>query len=594
MSHGLRRIDRGARVLAALGLLVALATSLVTVYRFGQERFFTIDEYQYGHATWLVSEGQRPYVDFFEHHFPLSYVLHSPLLLGDGGFRERALRLRLVPFGYLALLCAVLGVAGYGVTRSVQAALLSALAPLAVGFGLMSAVDYRADNFAACLFMACLALLEANRSWDRRGVALLCGLLFMIAVFMTQKMAVVGGGTFAVFAALDFARRRRARGAAAPKPFVRHPVAFVASAAAVFAAVIGVGAWLGLLPAAWEATILHASHHELYYPASSSALGDYVGPFWQATRWSTAPILLFAALFFGIGQSGFWAVAIVVSATAAALAKAQYPYNYVFACYAVALCAVRGYSLVVEGLRFQGRLGEAIRPLLYLAPLVLLPDQVDFLSRASSNEQQMNMMQKIEAFSSRDDAVIDGAGGAMFRNHASYYWYHGDAHKVMFADYFRRDLVKDYRRSKALFWIIDFRLKKLPWPVHDFQRRHYVQVDRGLFTLGFAVPATSEASQHFEIDVIRAGDYYVHPAPADAGEENRKIEPTDRGGLVIDGRRVSGGVIRLDEKRYRITVMPHTPAMILSLLPPEAFEQQIFGNRPYSPLFQYDEPESGS
>ena len=63
---------------------------------------------------------------------------------------------------------------------------------------------------------------------------------------------------------------------------------------------------------------------------------------------------------------------------------------------------------------------------------------------------------------------------------------------------------------------------------------------------------------------------------------------------MIDGRLVSSGAVRLDEKRYRITVMPHTPAMILSLLPPEAFERRVFGNRPYSPLFQYDEPESGS
>jgi hypothetical protein len=182
----------------------------------------------------------------------------------------------------------------------------------------------------------------------------------------------------------------------------------------------------------------------------------------------------------------------------------------------------------------------------------------------------------------------------MFLDHGSYYWYYGDAHKVMFADYFRRDLVSDYRRSRALFWIIDFRLKRLPRSVYDFQRRHYVKADRGLFTLGFTTPAASGTSRQFEIDVIRAGDYYVHPAPAAAGEESGKIEPEDHGGLVIDGRRVSGGALRLDEKRYLITVMPDTPAMILSLLPPEAFEQRVFGTRPYSPLFQYDEPEPGS
>ncbi len=65
-------VDRSLGLAAALILAVAAVASLYSVYEFGQDRFFTVDEYQFGHATWLVSEGEKPYLDFYEHHFPLS------------------------------------------------------------------------------------------------------------------------------------------------------------------------------------------------------------------------------------------------------------------------------------------------------------------------------------------------------------------------------------------------------------------------------------------------------------------------------------------------------------------------------------------
>jgi hypothetical protein len=589
MSHDLRRIDRGARMLATLGLLIALATSLVAVHRFGQERFFTIDEYQFGHATWLVSEGHRPYVDFYEHHFPLSYVLHAPFLFLDGSFPERALRLRLVPFAYLALLCAVVGIAAYGVTRTVHAALLTALAPLVVGFSLMSAVDYRADNFAACLFVACLALLEANRIWNRRGVAQLCGALFMVAVFMTQKMAIVGGGTLAIFGALDAARPRLARGAAVPAPFVRRPAAFAAAAAGVVVAVIGAGALLGVLPAAWEATVLDAVWHERLYP-TSSPIGRFWRPFWTATTASTLAIAAFSMVFVAGGRDGFWRVPIAVALLAAAFARAQYPYNYVLLADLLAVCAARGFALAVEALPRRRAFARALRPLLYLLPLAVLPQQYAFLTRASSNEQQLNLLRKIEAFSSEDDAVIDNAGGALFRNHGSYYFHHGKAHRLMFADYFADEIIEDYRRSRALFWISDFRLGQVPRSVRVFWRRHYVPLDGSLYTLGFSTPRTGDAQVKLEIDVIRAGDYHVHPArPADARAQPR-VEGEAPGRLVIESREVSGGTVRLEERRYRVTVLPHSPPMFLSLLPPEGFEPWVSGTLHHTRLFEFRAP----
>ena len=125
-------------VSVAILALVAIVV-FYRVYSFGQERFFTVDEYQYAHATWLVSEGERPYVDFYEHHFPLSYVAHAPLVWADGAFAEKVLRLRALVFGYLLGVSLLLGWATWRRTRDRCAALLALTFPAAFGFSLMSA-----------------------------------------------------------------------------------------------------------------------------------------------------------------------------------------------------------------------------------------------------------------------------------------------------------------------------------------------------------------------------------------------------------------------------------------------------------------------
>ena len=187
---------RSVPILTAIILVAAAIVSLHRVYNFGQERFFSIDEYQFGHATWLIGQGEVPYVDFFEHHFPLSYVLHGVFYAGDPGgatFGELALRLRKIVFAYIIAACLLAGFATFATKRDPYEALLAGFLPVMFGFGLMSAVDYRADSIAAFAFLSCLFLIELNRSLRLRSLALVAGVVAMLAAFMTQKIAAVGG-----------------------------------------------------------------------------------------------------------------------------------------------------------------------------------------------------------------------------------------------------------------------------------------------------------------------------------------------------------------------------------------------------------------
>ncbi len=165
-------------------------------YAFSQTRFFTVDEYQFGHATWLVAQGRLPYLDFFEHHFPLSYVLHAPFFGFERDSVASALLLRKIVFTYWIVVGVIAAGSCYAVTRDRLAAVLIAFVPASIGFGLMSAIDYRADNWGAFLLLGGVALLETNRRrGGTRGVSFTGGVLLALAVGMTQKMVFLAGGT---------------------------------------------------------------------------------------------------------------------------------------------------------------------------------------------------------------------------------------------------------------------------------------------------------------------------------------------------------------------------------------------------------------
>lgn len=569
------RLERATLVVLAS---CALASAL-WVYGFSQERFFTVDEYQYGHATWLVSQGERPYVDFYEHHFPLSYVLHAPLLWGDASFTDKALRLRKIAAGYLLAMAGVVGLCGWRVTSSPHVGVLAGLLPVTFGFSLMTAVDYRADVFAGALLLAALALLERNRTLAHRGLAVVVGILCALAIGMTQKMLLQAGGTLGLLWLVDRMRR------GAWPPYVAHPGWVALGAGGGLAALLAAGGAAGILRDLWEIGVVQALQHERFHLRDTSVF-DYVGPFWQDTAPSTLLLAALVLFHLWLSRDRFWLVAALVAVAAVANVRAQYPYNYLYLCFVLGVVAARGYGEAVARAARAPRVGARAAWLYLLAPLVVW-NQLAFVDLASDNDYQLRLLQKIEDYSDEGDAVIDNAGGAMFRPHGSYYYLHGEPHRLLFAEYFRSQLVRDYRESRALFWIWDFRFRWLPESVRGWIARHYVRADGDLHALGFLTPATGEQTHQRVITVIREGDYYVHRFGT-RDEERLGLE-----GLRIEGRPVTGDRIHLEERRYAIRVEPDSPAFIISPLPRSFFEDTTLPGGRYTRIFEYDKPGRG-
>lgn len=561
-------------------VLVMLAASTLVVwqrlYDLSQSRYFTVDEYQFGHAAWLVSEGRVPYVDFYEHHLPASYVLHAPLVAGDSPFEARALRLRGAAFAWLLLVSLGLGAATLRVLSDPFAALLAAQLPLVFGFSALSLVDFRADNLAGLAFIGCLLALESNRRSARLGLSVLAGLLLALAVLSTQKLLLLGVAPVAAMLALDFWRRNRE----AVLPFVRRPVAFCAAAAGLVGVALLVAGAFGMWEPGFEATVRHAIEHEALYP--ETRLAPYALPFLAETGFSTWPLLLFAVLGLATRQGRIFILPLVAAVLAGFWMRGKFPYNFVVPCLLACLLAVRGHASGVAWFSARGPRARAMAPLLYLAPLLVIPDQLSFAEGRTSNAHQLHVLAKIERFTQRGDAVIDDAGGALFREHASHYYYHGPAHRAVLADYFENELLRDYRESQALFWIRDFRLKKLPTEVRDYFRDHYVRADGWLYALGVVTAASGDAPTRRELDIIRPGTYYAYPAPGGV--------VADRGvaaGVTIDGVAVGEQGVRLEPGMHPLVVSADAPPVLVTPLPRAAFQDRFPRMRPYAMLFEY-------
>src|SRR6185295_17326952 len=87
----------------AIGL--ALAGFAVLAVKLALDKYFTIDEFQYAHAAWLVAHGSVPYRDFFEVHHPLVYQVLSPVFLLRGDDPTAIVGLRAGMLAFLALAC---------------------------------------------------------------------------------------------------------------------------------------------------------------------------------------------------------------------------------------------------------------------------------------------------------------------------------------------------------------------------------------------------------------------------------------------------------------------------------------------------------
>jgi hypothetical protein len=166
------------------------------------------DEVEHLHATWMISAGSLPYVDFMEHHHPTLWFLAAPLV---GKFHE-------VPWLFFSarLACAL---AFLGTLASVRALIVRAYPRVAWQWPLLLAVssviycrsslEVRPDTFMMCAWSAGLLAWTSFLARGRLGQAAVAGLCFGAAIAILQKAIVPVALVMLAAAALVVARRVR-------------------------------------------------------------------------------------------------------------------------------------------------------------------------------------------------------------------------------------------------------------------------------------------------------------------------------------------------------------------------------------------------
>ncbi len=246
---------------AVRGLLWAavIALAACTVYR-SVTRALGDDECEAVHRAWLVSQGERPYLDFFEHHHPLLYFVLSPVIGACGERIGTLIACRLVMLVLLGgVFAATYGLAARLFDRS--AALLAVLFLMTCSVFLDLALEIRPD-VPQTLF-GLLAMVSFFRKEGRVGAwgYFFTGMCLGVAMLFLQKaiFTIAALGTVLVYRLV----RKEAR-----------LINLVACAAGGLLALLPFGVWLvgWISPREyfflnWTLNMHAANHVPFSYPA---------------------------------------------------------------------------------------------------------------------------------------------------------------------------------------------------------------------------------------------------------------------------------------------------------------------------------------
>ncbi|RKG62279.1 hypothetical protein D7X30_02900 [Corallococcus sp. AB011P] len=534
------------------GLGVVLGVLALQASRLALHKAFSIDEFQYAHAAWLMAHGQVPYRDFFEVHFPLVYQLLAPLfwLLGDDPRNVLALRAAmLVP---LAGACVSVFLLNRREGR-IAALLAPVLLLCSPGF-LHFATEVRPDALTAALFLGALAALAVQPGSVRSS--LLAGALLVASAWGSQKALFFGGLVGAVLLA-DLLPRGNGSPAliAAPRAFF---AGIVVATSAVAAYLTVTGSW----DAWWRWCFVWASEHQRHYPGFSwreylvPALGaqpaffllaavGLVATFLRLLKHPRTPDLL---LF----------VAAPATFGAYALQRAPFPYSLLPFLGVLAPFAARGIIVVLSGLRTP-----AVRTL-GLAGLgglfVVQEAQVEALLAGGGNARQREVLARIAALTGPEDVVYDNSGGYVSRPHAHFYFYTDAYLRGSLAGLLSDEMPRVLVEQGCVLRVDDLRTSGLPLALRRFLDAHYQPYDGDLYLWGqrYRVPSNSGAlADHFL--AVRADRYFVQPAST-----------LDTGSLFIDGERITAPEFTLSRGEHTLRYEGRAEAFQLLWLPRDA------------------------
>ncbi len=531
---------RGAQIL--LGLCLCGVGGLLL--RLAWLRPFSLDEFDYANAAWLVSQGLVPYRDFFDSHFPLVYQSLSLvfLVVPDEPTSIRLLRLAMLPVGLTA------GWSVWALNRrwaGDMAALVGAVSLFGVGTFSAFMTEVRPDSLALAFLVASLAVVERGRLRPRvRG--LLAGVLLGLSIWSSQKVLVYGAPIAVVFVA-DLVALVRRRG----EQTLGSAPAFAAGLALVAVVVVG------MLSATRSLALCYYYCFEWNAVAQSSGAlfswGDYLFPILNLHGW------LFALAVVGVGATVIkafvkperrWFEVTLVLLLASTLAMylpqaAPYPYSLLPFLAFVGLFAGRG--VAVAGRFVAGRGNPSLVRWARIGAAVLLSGWAVLALRdverliGETNAYQLEVLEEISELTTSDDRVYANSGSFVTRHPVHFYYYTNAPIRIRQAEWLADEMPSEILDGRAVAFLLDLRFRTLPEELRRFVFDHYAPYNSDLWLWGMAMGSPAEPSWNDRFHAVVDGTYFLHPAQA-----------RDRGELSIDGERIGSEPFHLTQGAHDV------------------------------------------
>ncbi len=518
------------RTAAALVLLLAVLTCGMRILYTGHQ-LVVGDEFEHIHAAYLVSRGERPYVDFFEHHTPLFYYLAAIAVPMTQPTFDTIIRVRYMALGFAALTTLLAGLWMWRQWGRTEA--LVVLTLLLTDFFLFArgSLSYL-DTYAAPLLVLSAMLLAESRGRPLRGLA--SGAALGLAILFTQKATIAAAAPAIWFVAGAARREDRAS-------WRMELLAFAAGAtmaATLLPALLGTDGLAGffrdnvLLNLGWKArhfptkelAALAVTGGGVYVLAVAGALVQ-LRSLWMrrlAVIAEDVPVLFLVALSAGIAflpvvweeyfillvpfllvNAGITVVRgsrhflcagnrsdmppwVSTSAAARGLAAALA---------ITAVCTIiRGASplatlspaAVVGLLAIWAAIAllmwssvdapSSYRAALWLAVLVAFPlvQQADWIFK-KPNDAQRRRVDYVMRTTAPDDTVFDGYSGyGLFRTHAYRYWFlHDEVQAMLSREQKGREVIAALERQRTPVVIDDQYVDTLPAELRNYIHRMY-------------------------------------------------------------------------------------------------------------------------
>ncbi|MBZ4408786.1 hypothetical protein K8640_11225 [Myxococcus sp. XM-1-1-1] len=517
-----------------VGLGLGLLGLGVLAARLALHKAFSIDEFQYAHAAWLVSKGQVPYRDFFEVHFPLVYQALAPLfwLLGDSPRGVLALRAAmLVPLLGSCVAVAVLNRREGRAVRWLGPVLLLSCVPFT-----RFATEIRPDALSTALFLGALAALSVRPG--TRWPGFVAGLAYVTALWASQKVLFFGGVVGAALAVDLMVRRGRA------PALVTQPGMFLAGAGVGLAAVAAYLTATASWSAWWQWCFVWAAEHQRHYPGFSP--WDYLGPVLREQPW------LFGLAGLGVAATvrRWWStgperwadadlpllLAVVATFGSYALQRAPFPYSLLPWLGVLAPFMARGVGFLVEHVRARVALGVALGALVCLQVW-----RLESLLDGDGNARQREVLGRIATLTGPEDVAYDNSGGYVSRPHAHFYFYTDAYLRGAIPDQLAREVPEALVEKGCVLRVDDLRTSGLPPGLRGFLDTHYQPYDGDLFLWGQRYDVKNGDRLEDRFLAVRQGRYFVEPASV-----------LETGALFIDGQRVTQAELVLERGEHPV------------------------------------------